>query len=262
MTDRRQRQKEQRAAKKEAEKKQAARKELGRRVGTGLGFGAIVIAIFAVGAFFGGSNDALPGSYEGFRAQPTACGADQPPPEDILQFEEPEKQADVTASSTVIVTIATSCGEIVMQLDPAGYPETANSFVFLAREGFYDGQVFHRIVREFRIFTGDPEANGTGGPGYTIADEFPPDDFVYEVGAVAMQNVGKGTTGSEFFIVVGEAASVLNPQFNLLGTLISGEEALSRMAEIPTALRPGSREDSRPLETVYIESVTIDVTGS
>lgn len=262
MTDRRQRQKEQRAAKKEAEKKQAARKELGRRLGTGLGFGALVVAIVAIGAVFGGSDDALPGSYEGFREQPTACGASQPPPEVIQQFGEPEQQTDVTASSTVIATIATSCGEIVIELDPAGYPETVNSFVFLAREGFYDGQVFHRIVEDFRVFSGDPEANGTGGPGYRIADEFPPDDFVYENGAVAMQNVGKGTTGSEFFIVIGDAASALNPQFNVLGTLISGEEALAKMVEIDTSLRPGSRESSLPLETVYMESVTIDVTGS
>ena len=262
MTDRRQRQKEQRAAKKKAEKKQAARKELGRRVGTGLGFGAIVLVIFAVGAFFGGSDDALPGSYEGFRNQPTACGADQPPEEVVQQFKEPEQQQDVTASSTVIATIATSCGEIVIELDPAGYPETVNSFVFLAREGFYDGQVFHRIVEDFTVQGGDPDANGTGGPGYTIADEFPPDDFVYEIGAVAMQNSGKGTTGSEFFIAIGDGASALNPQFNVLGRLISGEDALARMVEIDTSLRPGTRESSLPLETVYMESVTVDVTGS
>lgn len=262
MTDRRQRQKEQRAAKKEAEKKQAARKDLGRRLGTGLIFGAVIIAIFAVGALFGGDPEALPGSYEYFRGQPTACGAEQPPSETLQQFNEPEQQEDITASSTVIATIATSCGEVVMELDPAGYPATVNSFVFLAREGFYDGQVFHRIVKDFAVQGGDPAANGTGGPGYTIADEFPPDDFVYEVGAVAMQNDGKGTTKSEFFIVIGEDASVLNPQFNVLGTLISGEEALARMVEIDTSLRPGTRESSLPLETVYMESVAIEVTGS
>ena len=262
MTDRRQRQKEQRAAKKEAEKKQAARKELRRRIGTALLFGLAVVAVFAVGAFLGGDEGALPGSYEGFRAQPTACGATQPPAEEVLQFASPEPQTDITASSTVIATMTTSCGEIVIELDPSGAPETVNSFVFLAREGFFDGQVFHRVVKEFRSFTGDPEANGTGGPGYTISDEFPSEEFVYVPGVVAMQNQGRGTTGSEFFFVTGEDASVLTPQFNVLGTMLSGEETLARIEQIETALRPGSRERSLPLETVYIESLTIEVTGS
>jgi cyclophilin family peptidyl-prolyl cis-trans isomerase len=261
MTDRRQRQKEQRAAKKEAEKKQAARKELRRRLITALGFGLVVVVIFAVGAFFSGDNTALPGSYEGFRGQTTACGAEQPPAEAILRFDEPEPQTDITASSTVTATLATSCGDIVIELDAAN-TETVNSFVFLAREGFYDGHVFHRILADFLVQTGDPEAMGVGGPGYEIEDEFPPEDFVYTPGVVAMQNAGKGTTGSEFFIVLDESASVLNPQFNVLGTLVSGQEALDQMVEIETALRPGTRESSLPLETVYIESVSIDVTGS
>ncbi len=71
--------------------------------------------------------------------------------------------------------IVTSCGEIVLELNNSGAPETANSFVFLAREGFYDGQVIHRISENFVFQTGDPVANGTGGPGYVIADEFPED---------------------------------------------------------------------------------------
>jgi cyclophilin family peptidyl-prolyl cis-trans isomerase len=228
---------------------------------TALGFGLLVIGIFAVAAFFGSDDGALPGSYEGFREQPTACGADQPPPEPVVQFDEPEVQSDITTSATVAATLETSCGPIVIELDTSNQ-ETANSFVFLAREGFFDGQVFHRIVADFLVQSGDPEANGTGGPGYIIADEFPASDFVYTPGVVAMQNIGKRTTGSEFFIVTDESASVLNPQFNVLGTVTSGEDALSQMEEIETAQKPGSREDSLPLETVYIESVTIEVTGS
>jgi cyclophilin family peptidyl-prolyl cis-trans isomerase len=85
---------------------------------------------------------------------------------------------------------------------------------------------------------------------------------VYEPGVVAMDNIGKGTTGSRFFIVTGEAASALNPQFNVLGNVTSGMEALERIAAVETALRPGSREESLPLETVYIERVTVEVTGS
>lgn len=262
MTDRRRRQKEQRAAKRQAEKKQEARKELGRRLGTAVVFGLVVVAIFAVGTFFGGDDGQLPGGYEGFRNQPTACDAEQPDPEPVLQFTEPVAQTDVTADATVVATLETSCGDIVIELGQEGYPATVNSFVFLTREGFFDGQVFHRIVGDFRVFSGDPEANGTGGPGYQIPDEYPPEDFVYTPGVVAMDNVGKGTTGSQFFIVLGEAASVLNPQFNVLGEVISGQETLDRIAEVETVRRPGSREESLPLQTVYIERATVEVTGS
>ena len=262
MTDRRRRQKEQRAAKREAEKKQSARRELGRRLGTALVFGVIVVGVLALGAFFGDDEGDLPRGYEGFRQQPTACGAEQPPPEQVSQYPEAEPQTDITPATEVTATLQTSCGEIVIQLDPAGFPETVNSFVFLAREGFYDGQVFHRIVADFQLFTGDPLADGTGGPGYRIPDEFPSGDFTYTPGIVAMDNNGKGTTGSQFFIVLGESAAVLNPQFNGLGEMISGQETLDRIQEVETARRPGSVEDSLPLETVYLESVTIDVTGS
>jgi cyclophilin family peptidyl-prolyl cis-trans isomerase len=260
MTDRRRRQKEQRAAKREAEKKQVARKELGRRLGTALVFGVVVVGIVVAGAYFGNDEGDLPGGYEGFRDQPTACDAEQPDPEPVLSFPAPEAQTDVTAESTVTVTLETSCGDIVIELDPAGYPVTANSFVFLAREGFFDGQVFHRVVEDFRVFSGDPEANGSGGPGYRIADEFPADDFVLAPGMVMMNNVGRGTTGSQFFILTGDAASTLNPQFNFLGEVISGEDTLAAIAGVETAVRPGSTEQSLPLETVYIERATVDVT--
>jgi peptidylprolyl isomerase len=261
MTDRRRRQKEQRAAKREAEKKQEARKELGRRLGTALVFGVVVVGIVVAGAYFGDDEGELPGGYEGFRNQPTACGAEQPEPEPVLSFPAPEVQTDITSESTVTVTLETSCGEIVMELDPAGYPVTTNSFVFLAREGFFDGQVFHRVVQDFRVFSGDPEANGSGGPGYRIADEFPADDFVLAPGMVMMDNVGRGTTGSQFFILTGDAASTLNPQFNFLGQITSGEDTLGAISGVETAVRPGSTEQSLPLETVYIERVTVDVTG-
>ena len=262
MTDRRRRQKEQRAAKREAEKKQEARKELGRRLGTALVFGVVVVGIVVAGAYFGNDEGELPGGYEGFRDQPTACGAEQPDPEPVLSFPAPEPQTDVTPESTATVTLETSCGDIVIELDPEASPVTANSFVFLVREGFFDGQVFYRIVPDFRVFAGDPEANGTGGPGYRIADEFPPDDFVLAPDMVMMDNVGSGTTGSQFFILTGDAASALNPQFNLLGQVVSGQDTLEAIAAVETAVRPGSTEQSLPLETVYIERATVDVTGS
>ena len=256
MTDRRRRQKEARATKRAAEKKQKARRELGRRLVTALGFGLLVVGILTFSSIFGDSEGQLPSEYESYRNQPTACGAEQPPPEQALSFDAPEEQADL--ESVVAATIDTSCGEVVIELDAAGYPETVNSFIFLARQGFYDGQAFHRILADWVIQGGDPAGDGTGDPGYVIPDEFPPEDFVYVDGTVAMANAGDGTTGSQFFIVLGDSARVLNPRFNVLGRVISGKETLARMAEVEVTTKPGSREQSRPLETVYINSVSIE----
>jgi cyclophilin family peptidyl-prolyl cis-trans isomerase len=260
MTDRRHRQKEQRAAKRKAEKRREARKELGRRLITAVLFGAAVVAVFILSGLGGGEED-LPSAYEGYRELPTACGADQPEPEQVIGFESPQTQPDLAGAETVTATIATSCGEIVIQLDK-GFPQTLNSFVFLAREGFYDGQVFHRIAADFVVQGGDPSADGTGGPGYVIPDEFPDDDFVYEEGVVAMANRGSRSTGSQFFIVIGDGARFLNNQFSVLGRVVSGSDTLEKIAQVPTRTSPGTVEESLPLEAVYIESVTIEVTGS
>lgn len=263
MSDRRQRQKEQRAAKREAERKRESRRALFRTIGTALIFGVIVVAIFALGGLSGDEQAPVPGSYEDYRDQDTACGGTAPAEEQVMTFSEPEEQTDITSSSTVSATIATSCGEIMVDLNNSGSPETVNSFVFLARQGFYDGQVIHRIAENFVFQTGDPNADGTGGPGYVIADEFPTDpDFVYEPGVVAMANRGTRSTGSQFFVVTGDDGRFLTNRFNVLGTVISGQEAIDRIMKVDTASAPGSNEKSRPLETVYIDSITVEVTGS
>ncbi|MGD2042884.1 MAG: peptidylprolyl isomerase, partial [Acidimicrobiia bacterium] len=234
-----------------------------RTIGTALVFGVVVIVIFAIsGAFSGDDPGDVPSSYEGFRDQETACGADQPPPEEVMTFAGPEQQTDITSASTVTATIATSCGEIVMELNNEGAPATVNSFVFLAREGFYDGMVIHRIAEDFVFQTGDPAADGTGGPGFFIEDEFPDDGFVYEEGVVYMANRGSRSTGSQFAVVVGDDGRFLTNNFNVLGTVMSGQEAIDQIMEVPTATSPGTVERSLPLETVYIESITIDVADS
>jgi cyclophilin family peptidyl-prolyl cis-trans isomerase len=262
MSDRRQRQKEKRAAKREAEKKQESRRELGRRLITALVFGLIVVAIFLVSGLFSGESTDAPGTYEDYREQETACGAQRPPAEQIMTFDEPGEQEDITESSTVTATIATSCGELVIDLNNDGAPATVNSFVFLAREGFYNGQVIHRIAEDFVFQTGDPDADGTGDPGYVVPDEPPPDGFVYEEGIVAMQSRGASSTGSQFMVITGPDGEFLTNQFNVLGTVTSGQETIDQIMSIPTATAPGSVEQSRPLETVYIESITVEVADS
>jgi cyclophilin family peptidyl-prolyl cis-trans isomerase len=259
MTDRRRRQKDNRAARRQAEKKAETRKEVFRRIGFALVMGTVLVLLFVVVGLFGNDAGSLPGTYQGYREQATACGAEAPPEEGVMSFGTFEPQADITSEAQVTATVVTSCGEFVMELDPASSPTTVESFVFLARQGFYAGTVLHRIVENFVFQGGDPDAVGTGGPGYSIRDEFPEDGFVYERGVVAMANAGRGTTGSQFFVVVGDDAAVLRPQFNVLGRVISGDATLDAIAAVPTATRPGSAETSLPLETVYIESVEITV---
>jgi peptidylprolyl isomerase len=256
MTDRRQRQKEQRAARLDEEKKAATRKEFRRRIVIALGIGLGLAGVLLLTSVLGNRPATLPASYRAFREQATACGAQTPPEVEIMSFPLAEDQG--LGTEPINVTVNTSCGPIVLELDPAAYPETVNSFVFLAREGFYDGSVFHRIAAEFVIQGGDPQATGTGGPGYVVADEFPPDGFIYEEGVVAMANAGGGSTGSQFFIVVGDDARVLNNTFNVLGRVASGQDTLDAIEAVPTSVAPGTNERSRPAETVYIETIEIE----
>ncbi len=221
--------------------------------------GGFVVVLFLVLSFFGQKSQTLPGTYQGYRDQPTACGAEAPPEEGLQTFSAYEPQPDISPEASVTATVSTSCGEFVIELDPKSSPETVQSFVFLARKDFYAGTVFHRILADFVVQGGDPDATGRGGPGYSIPDEYPPSDFEFESGVVAMANRGRGTTGSQFFVVVGQNASSLTPNYNILGRVISGQETLDRIAQVPTATRPNSAEKSLPLETVYIDDITIEV---
>lgn len=199
--------------------------------------------------------DTVPQSYEEFRARPTACGGDQPEAVREMAFDEP---ADLGLTGTVTATIETSCGPLVVALDATAAPETVNSFVFLAEQGYFDGTAAHRVLPGFIVQAGDPTATGRGGPGYTIADEFPPEGFVYTKGTLAMANAGPGTTGSQFFIMVGDAG--LPPAYSVFGEVVSGLETLQRIEQVPLGLAPGSPDPapSTPLETIYIESVAVD----
>jgi cyclophilin family peptidyl-prolyl cis-trans isomerase len=258
MSDRRERQKAASAAAKEARRKAAARKELRRRIKVGLGLGTVVALVLIALGVFASRDSELSENLVGFRNQPTACGGSVPDPVTEMQFREPINQA-LPADATITATLETSCGTIVVDLAVADHPLTVNNFVFLARNGFYDGSAFHRIAAGFVAQGGDPTASGTGGPGYSIPDEFPPTGFVYEEGVVAMANAGRGTTGSQFFIVTGPAATSLNPSFNVLGRVVEGFEVLERIDAIPTRLQSGGRERSYPTESLYLESVTITV---
>jgi peptidyl-prolyl cis-trans isomerase B (cyclophilin B) len=275
-TNKRERQRENRAKKREEQQKLERQRKLRKRATQiALLVGLLAIALL-LPALFGSSDDsttattpptttidaaALPADYDGYRAQPTACGAEAPDPVTEMTFTAPEDQG-IAPDATVTATITTSCGDIIAELDPSIAPETVNSFVFLARQGYFDGSAFHRIVPGFAIQGGDPTAIGNGGPGYLIADEFPEDGFIYGRGVLAMANGGVNSTGSQFFIVDGDDAG-LNNAFSVFGTVVESEETLDRITSVQLTGRDGTAatEQSLPLETVYIEKVEI-VIGS
>ena len=127
---------------------------------------------------------------------------------------------EIDLDAVYSVAISTPKGEIVMELDPQLAPTTVNHFVVNARNGFYDGLTFHRVVPEFVIQGGDPEGTGRGGPGYRFADE--PVRGEYTLGAVAMANAGPDTNGSQFFICIEDCRRSLQPLYNLFGYVTSG----------------------------------------
>ena len=131
---------------------------------------------------------------------------------------QPEAQTD--ASKMYRVTITTDRGPIVMDLDPQLAPNTVNNFIGLARQGYYDGLTFHRVVPEFVIQGGDPDGTGRGGPGYQFADE--PVRGEYTLGAVAMANAGPDTNGSQFFVCIDDCTTKLQKNYNLFGYVVDG----------------------------------------
>jgi len=184
-----------------------------------------------------------------------ACSAREPSPlADPQTYDSPPPQT-IDRTKVYRATLETSCGDIVIRLDARGAPRTVDNFVFLAREGFYDGLTFHRVVRGFVIQGGDPAGDGTGGPGYTFADELPDDG--YPPGSVAMANSGPGTNGSQFFIVTGDASFLPN-SYSRFGRVVEGLD-VARTIEAFTdpAADPGDPASQVPGSPVYIYTVTI-----
>jgi cyclophilin family peptidyl-prolyl cis-trans isomerase len=126
-------------------------------------------------------------------------------------------------------TITTPKGTIVLCLEPQLAPITVNNFVTLARNHFYDGLKWHRVVTDFVIQGGDPLGTGSGGPGYQFADE--PVKASYAIGAVAMANSGKNTNGSQFFICTGSQCPPLPPSYNLFGTVVTGQDVAGKIVQ-------------------------------
>ena len=150
------------------------------------------------------------------------------------------------------VSMETTLGTMVIALDAAAAPLTVNNFVYLAAHHYYDGVIFHRIIKGFMCQGGDPEGSGRGGPGYKFGDELPKPGK-YQIGSVAMANAGPNTNGSQFFIISGPSGVGLPPQYSLFGQVVKGLEIVDAMQNVAT--RPGDR----PVEDVVIKSIAITV---
>ncbi len=147
--------------------------------------------------------------------------------------------------------IETNKGRMVLELHADKAPTTVNNFVFLARNGYYDGIVFHRVLEDFMAQTGDPTGTGTGGPGYEFGDEFDPTLSHQGKGILSMANAGPGTNGSQFFITFVDTPW-LDGRHSVFGRVVEGEEVLDKLQRIDPGRRsPGVEPDRMERVEVY-----------
>lgn len=170
----------------------------------------------------------------------------------------PINTSSITPLPKIIhATLKTSKGDIELELDGTAAPVTVGNFVALAQKNFYDNTLFHRVIPDFMIQGGDPltkdPANkvsfGTGGPGYSFADEINPNKLVRE--ALAMANSGPNTNGSQFFIITAEATPWLDGKHTYFGKVTSGMDVVDAISKVPRDA------NDLPLEPVVIQGVVI-----
>jgi peptidyl-prolyl cis-trans isomerase B (cyclophilin B) len=201
-----------------------------------------------------GSSAGSPAASEAAPAEDTnGCkDVEQPQPRDGGGQKKP---GPLDAARTYEVALRTSCGDFTIRLDQKTSPEAAASFVSLARNGFFDDTIFHRIVPGFVIQAGDPTVTGAGGAGYSTRDRVPP-DAAYTPGVVAMAKAGNepaGTGGSQFFVVTGTSTS-LTPDYALLGKVTKGMDVVQAIGELGD---PASGGAGTPLQSVVIEKAIV-----
>ncbi len=187
----------------------------------------------------------------------TACGtaASGSTPPAIQRHFKHAPPMTISVSHQFSATLLTSDGTIKVRLLPKVAPLTVNNFVFLARHRYFDGLIFHRIVKGFMIQTGDPTGTGFGGPGYKFKDEKV--TMKYVPGTVAMANSGANTNGSQFFIVSGVAGEQLPPHYTIFGQVTAGMATVNKLQDTPVEPNPGNGELSTPTHDVYLKKVTI-----
>jgi peptidyl-prolyl cis-trans isomerase B (cyclophilin B) len=208
---------------------------------------AAVVAAVLIGQG-GGSDDSNTDSTQASAAGD--CEKVEAPEPKTDSFKAPKQVLKKGEEATVVVK--TSCGTFEIALDTERAPKTANSFAFLAEEGFYDDLTFHRVAPGFVIQGGDPEGTGTGGPGYSV-DEKPPANLAYTKGLVAMAKSSAeppGRSGSQFYVVTAPDAG-LPPEYALVGKVSEGYDVVEKIDALGTP-------EEKPKQTVLIEEMTLD----
>jgi cyclophilin family peptidyl-prolyl cis-trans isomerase len=206
---------------------------------------ALAVALAACG---GGSSSTDSGSTT---ATAGDCADVQAPEPKKDSFKKPGQVLKRGEPATA--TVETSCGDFTIALDTENSPKTANSFAFLAEQGFYDDTIFHRIAPGFVIQGGDPTGTGSGGPGYTITEP-PPEDTTYKNGLVAMAKTAvepPGASGSQFFVVTAPADAGLPPDYAVLGEVTDGQDVVAAIGKL-------GDQSEQPTQVVTIDTVKID----
>jgi peptidylprolyl isomerase len=214
-----------------------------------------ILGLFGVGSaaavFLRREPDATPSPTGSPPVEAVACGGERPAaagqPKPTFD-KAPEMQIDRKGSYRAV--LQTSCGTIEVELFADDAPVTVNSFVFLARQQFFDGLTFHRVVPGFVIQGGDPKGDGTGGPGYQFKNETVKSLRFDRPGVVAMANSGPDTNGSQFFITVSPARQ-LNDGCTIFGRVTQGMDVVQEINGLAT------NPQERPNETAFIERVRI-----
>jgi cyclophilin family peptidyl-prolyl cis-trans isomerase len=173
--------------------------------------------------------------------------------------EQTAPQLTIDPAKTYTATIATNCGTMTATLDASTAPTATNNFVFLAREGFYDGLPFHRAAEQFVIQGGDPSGDGSGGPGYSVTGEVPTDNYpVGSLAAAKAPNEPAGTFGSQFFVVTGRGGASLPNEYARFGKVTKGMAVAKEIESLAPEPAEGAQTgDGKPTENVVIDKITI-----
>ncbi len=162
--------------------------------------------------------------------------------------------SEIINKKSNMITIETNYGKIVFETYNEDAPKTVENFVTLANKGFYNNLTFHRVIKGFMIQGGDPNGNGTGGPGYKFDDELNPNTSSYKAGykkgVVAMANAGPNTNGSQFFIMTEDYP--LPNSYTIFGKVVSGQDVVDAIANVQTGA------NDRPVNPVVMKSVTVN----
>ena len=209
----------------------------------------LALALLALTSGCGGSDTAGEATAAAAAAGGDCVSVEAPAARDPGSHEAPADSLD--PSKTYALTFDTSCGSLTVTLDPTLAPKTAPSLVALARDGYFDDTIFHRVVPGFVIQGGDPTQEGSGGPGYSTVD-VPPSDAAYTKGVVAMaksQAEAPGTAGSQFFVVTADDAG-LPPEYAIVGKVTRGMDTVERIDALGV-------EDGPPSQPVVVSKVTV-----